>query len=464
MRKFCLLVILLLLSALTCLAQFTTVTATVHDPNNVTYAGGTYSAVFIPPYGWPNIFPATAGDGTTFNHYITGSLDSNGHFSVSLADTTQISPTRSQWSITVCPNVGFNGCTFYIGAISGTSQDISTQLDNNAPVITAQANFQKGIGAGLNIPLPQAVKGTIAVALNGNSATDCTVGGGTAHVFCEFNGTTWVQFGGSSGTTFPLLAPNGSLLAPSYSFANAPNTGIFWDGFNLQIKVGNGNGGIVLNGINIPDVGGNRLQFGGPLQDTGFYREAATVLDLGTGGNNDTSGTMKLTSLVFANTGAYWTNDYIVTTAGEATISAANAIKTWGIYLDKTLTVGSFCWFVSTADNTANLYDYGIYDNAGNLKGHLGATAGTTFSPNNGFQCHATSAGFTLVPGRYYIAETSNCAATCAQLGGPGAYASFNTNTTVVTTSTGGTLPATMTPAADVWTWTTGEPMFVMHP
>lgn len=442
-----LVMLLVLLWASFTLAQTTTVTATVQDPNGQVFANGTYSITFVPG---PTASSGYTQNGADFTRMFNGLLNGSGTMTQAVADNSTITPTGSKWAFTFCPNTQ-STCTTYITAVSGGTQNISSAVNATVPAIKVSA-----IGA----IIPFAYSDAEIVGPTPGSVY-YNITSGTARVWSPSTG--WSTLTGA-GVTFPLLAPNGSLLAPSYSFANAPNTGIFWDGFNLQIKVGNGNGGIVLNGISIPDVGGNRLQFGGPLQDTGFYREAATVLDLGTGSNNDTSGTMKLTSLVFANTGAYWTNDYIVTTAGEATISAANAIKTWGIYLDKTLTVGSFCWFVSTADNTANLYDYGIYDNAGNLKGHLGATAGTTFSPSNGFTCHATSAGFTLVPGRYYIAETSNCAATCAQLGGPGAYASFNTNTTVVTTSTGGTLPATMTPAADVWTWTTGEPMFVMHP
>lgn len=46
------------------------------------------------------------------------------------------------------------------------------------------------------------VNGTLATITNGNTATDCTVGGGTSLVNCQFNGTSWAQaVAASSGAT-----------------------------------------------------------------------------------------------------------------------------------------------------------------------------------------------------------------------------------------------------------------------
>ena len=55
--------------------------------------------------------------------------------------------------------------------------------------------------------VPGKTNGTIAVVTNGASATDCTVGGGTTVVNCQFNGTIWSQAVASSsgGTAFSAL-------------------------------------------------------------------------------------------------------------------------------------------------------------------------------------------------------------------------------------------------------------------
>lgn len=44
-----------------------------------------------------------------------------------------------------------------------------------------------------------------------------------------------------SPSSFPLLAPNGSASAPSYSFTNNPNTGMYTDGTNLDFAAGGNN-------------------------------------------------------------------------------------------------------------------------------------------------------------------------------------------------------------------------------
>src|SRR5208282_2969404 len=57
-----------------------------------------------------------------------------------------------------------------------------------------------GSGAGVTITnvaglatVPGKTNGTIAVVTNGASATDCTVGGGSTLVTCQYNGSTWSQ-------------------------------------------------------------------------------------------------------------------------------------------------------------------------------------------------------------------------------------------------------------------------------
>lgn len=124
-----------------------------------------------------------------------------------------------------------------------------------------------------------------------------------------------------------------------------------------------------------------------------------------------------------------------------------NATKLWGFIPPQNITFTTISYSVTTtADNTANLYDIGILDSAGNIVAHSGATAGTTFSPATGAKNIAMLATATLIAGnKYYIAWTTNAASSPASLGGQQA-GSFLVNGAGATTS-GGILAAGSPPA-----------------
>lgn len=135
-------------------AQFTNVTGTVIDPHNLPYANGTIVGLLSIPSGagTPMISPN--------NPYVpptqpTG-LDVNGHFSVRLADNSLLTPSGTKWNFVVCsfqgtvlPAFGTGGQCFTLAApitISGSTQDISTQLNAAAAALT----FPFGGGTGLS--------------------------------------------------------------------------------------------------------------------------------------------------------------------------------------------------------------------------------------------------------------------------------------------------------------------------
>src|ERR1700722_19748592 len=124
-------------------AQFTTVTATVVDPNGIPYAAGTMSAVLV---------PGAAGGFTLSGQPYSGrvgpaTLDSTGKFTANFGDVTLITPS-AQWQITVDSNQGGIEAPLGTGAqtfvftstgttISGSSPvDISTSLNALAPKLT----------------------------------------------------------------------------------------------------------------------------------------------------------------------------------------------------------------------------------------------------------------------------------------------------------------------------------------
>ena len=109
-------------------------------------------------------------------------------------------------------------------------------------------------------------------------------------------------------------------------------------------------------------------------------------------------------------------------------------------------------WNVSVADNTADLYDFGLYGPCAPaqtgcpLAVHIGATAGTTFAPSGGLK-GGTVATIPVVPlllpGNYYIAGTCNATCTATLVSGPVQMQLVSANS--VTASAGGALPATIT-------------------
>jgi hypothetical protein len=151
MLKRFLLFVVFLFGASPAFAQFTTVTATVTDPNGIPYAGGTMSAVLV---------PGASGGYTLGGQPYSGrvgpvTLDGNGKFTANFGDVTLITPGSPQWQITIDSNqggieppLGTGPQTFTFTStgttISGSSVvNISASLNALAPKLT---NFVAGGG------------------------------------------------------------------------------------------------------------------------------------------------------------------------------------------------------------------------------------------------------------------------------------------------------------------------------
>jgi fibronectin-binding autotransporter adhesin len=156
---------------------------------------------------------------------------------------------------------------------------------------------------------------------------------------------------------------------------------------------------------------------------------------------------------------------YFATGGGQTGASSSttqNVTVLWGFLLPYSVTTTQITYDITTADNTANTYDIGIFNNSGTLMLDLGATVGTAFAPAAAFNTLAWSQGSTtLAPGRYYLALTTNCASNCAALGAASNLVSFAVNASGGS-SAGGALPATMAPPADAWN-AGSQPTVVIH-
>ena len=94
-----------------------------------------------------------------------------------------------------------------------------------------------------------------------------------------------------------------------------------------------------------------------------------------------------------------------------------NVTELWGFLLPYNVTTTQITYDVTTADNSPNDYDIGIFDNSGNLVVNIGPTPGTTFAPSKAFHTAAWTQGSTSLPaGRYYLGLTTNCSITLSSM------------------------------------------------
>jgi len=152
---------------------------------------------------------------------------------------------------------------------------------------------------------------------------------------------------------------------------------------------------------------------------------------------------------------------------GAVVPSAANKMMLWGVVLPYAITTTKVTYSVGVADNSANTYDLGVYDSTGTLRVHVGSTAGTTFAPSTGAKTLNWVASATLQPGKYYIAFTSSCSASCtASLSSPSAngFVFYKAEaSTPISITTGGSLPGSFTPPADNPSWAAYTPALFIN-
>jgi hypothetical protein len=139
------------------LAQFTAVNGTVIDPHNVPYALGTITPLLVVPSGAGS--PTLNGQPYQPPTQAVG-LDKNGSFSFNVADTSILLPAGSKWNFTVCsatgtvqPAIGTGSQCFSLAApitVTGSSQNISTQLNAVALALTIPINGGGNIAPGTN--------------------------------------------------------------------------------------------------------------------------------------------------------------------------------------------------------------------------------------------------------------------------------------------------------------------------
>jgi trimeric autotransporter adhesin len=312
---------------------------------------------------------------------------------------------------------------------------------------------------------------------NGNTPTETGLSIGHDGIITFASGQTFPGAGGGTVTSVGTgagLTGGPITTSGTISIANSGVTNSMLANPSITVQAGSGlsGGGTVALGGTVTLTG----NLSGTKNGIGYFSNASTLtstaaptngqLLVGSTGNAPVLTTLNAGQNVTITNGAGsitisasgggggTTLPFFVTGTGQTEASqgvTANTTNVWGILFPFNVITTEVTYDVKTADNTANNYDLGIFSNTGTLLVNLGPTPGTTFAPSKGFRTLNWVQGSTSLPaGRYYLALTTNCSATCSKLGGSPSFVSFAVNVSAGS-SKGGTLPASITPPAGNW-------------
>jgi len=139
-------------------------------------------------------------------------------------------------------------------------------------------------------------------------------------------------------------------------------------------------------------------------------------------------------------------------------LTTSNVVKLYGVvYPGSTaLVTTKVNYNVVTADAGSNTYDIGIVNSSGAVVTHIGPTASATFAGSTGWKTVNWTGSATLPRGKYYLAITTNCTTSCAQIIGSSTSVGLTFAGGVSeSVSGGGTLSGTITLPGDSYTATT---------
>lgn len=171
-RKLLLIIPILLLPSLARAQGVTTVTGTVKDSAGNLYAGGRGNAIFVPGTGGQ---PSTiTGTNVRFPTIVTlGTISATGVFTAIVTDNTQVTPTGSQWIFNICDSTSTFCFSTAAITVSGSSQDISSNIASVVLSIPRRAGTVMYVGADVtnSTVTPAAVTGLSFPVAAGQSYT-----------------------------------------------------------------------------------------------------------------------------------------------------------------------------------------------------------------------------------------------------------------------------------------------------
>lgn len=421
----------------------------------IVYTGSSAVAVALPtPTTLVNSnFVTTITNYTTQNVTVTPTT-----FTVSLnggvAGATAIVPSTQRCSVFIDPltvsqwdvqcsvptaSGGLSGMTTGQVAIAGTSTTITSSkalAGSGAGITTGPASgvvsgdIASFTGTGGQVADSGVVAANVLVGPTPTLGTDNSIAGtlqlansaANAHTIFSSGATTSNTIKGFSTapTTGDLVScttasttctlTDSGLLAASVVKASSPGAGIArFAGSTQTVTSAELSGDATTSGSNAVTV----------VQVNGATIPASKMV-LASNGSNQ---------FIAATVATSFTNSVANSNTGVLTAVAQNATKLMSFYIPYWIgTLNNIGYAVTTADNTANVYDLGIYGPGCNAAGtsiplvaHTGPIAGTTLFPSTGTKNAALTGApvtTTITPGWYCFAYTSSAAVPAAVMGG----------------------------------------------
>jgi hypothetical protein len=218
------------------------------------------------------------------------------------------------------------------------------------------------------------------------------------------------------------------------------------------------------NGTNI--AGANLILQGGP--GTGSSTGSSVVVKADSAGSSGTGAHTPATVATFSSSGlalntplaaasggfgtGAQTEFILGRTEGSSFNFTANHTEVSAFYLPTPLTFGHFVFAIRTADNSGDLYDYGLYNSSGTLVADIGAQSITTTGVKNIALAGSWGSSVTLLPGLYYYAWTGNSGTLQPEGGTAGSgILSPACHVDVTSTTSNGVLNNSITPPTTSW-------------
>lgn len=213
MKKIIILIISLFCLVYPSYAQFTTVSATITDFDNVAWSNAQWKVQFVPNPNQPNpCLYNVNGVGlctSTYSNYTSqnNTTDGSGALSVTLIDNTQISPSGSQWIFTIQSNTSAPATQYLPLTISGSTMNLTTYLSVNSIVPRIKLGNLAGLYAYSDIEITNQTQGN----MYWNVITQTSR---------QWTGVTWQNLVTSSWNGGTVVNP---ITAPDYNCSGSPS-------------------------------------------------------------------------------------------------------------------------------------------------------------------------------------------------------------------------------------------------